>query len=128
MLAKLRPPRAAEHHLLGISLVEHRGVVDEQARTPASARGVVLVDVVVSMTRQSSPRTPLASNGRTLARPPQEGVAFVCGRAGHIGSVQDGMGGDSINLGPSAQELLDTHDAAPLGLGVEALLQVCRAT
>mmetsp|Transcript_62362 Transcript_62362/g.174232 ORF Transcript_62362/g.174232 Transcript_62362/m.174232 type:complete len:2159 (-) Transcript_62362:60-6536(-) len=47
----------------------------------------------------------------------QEGVAFVCGRAGHIGSVQDGMGGDSINLGPSAQELLDTHDAVLLATG-----------
>jgi len=47
----------------------------------------------------------------------QEGITFVCGRAGDIGSVQDGLGGNSINMGPSPQQLMDDHDAVLLATG-----------
>eukprot|EP00929_Paragymnodinium_shiwhaense_P010549 TRINITY_DN1152_c0_g1_i4.p1 TRINITY_DN1152_c0_g1~~TRINITY_DN1152_c0_g1_i4.p1 ORF type:complete len:943 (+),score=262.91 TRINITY_DN1152_c0_g1_i4:375-2831(+) len=51
----------------------------------------------------------------------KEGIVFKTGRAGHVGGVQSDVqadaAGSSLDMGPTAQELLDQTDAVVLSVG-----------
>mmetsp|Transcript_26618 Transcript_26618/g.80221 ORF Transcript_26618/g.80221 Transcript_26618/m.80221 type:complete len:325 (-) Transcript_26618:222-1196(-) len=46
-----------------------------------------------------------------------EGITFITGQAGHIGGVQEATGNDGLTMGPTAQQVLDQHDAVLLAVG-----------